>query len=169
MRRLLTVVAACACILAAAPADPAGTVAEINSLKGVHPIRVAVNRLRPDVASGGLDAARLRLIMGARLKEAGLPTGKNATNDLMLLVTTSPQTNGVYAVHLHLELRQLVALFHEFIRDPESRDIAATWRMSWIGVVKIDELKKVEVELVKLVDKFIADWRIANRRRTRKR
>ena len=152
-----------------ARAWPAGTVSEINSLKGVHPLRVFVTKLRPDVTADGLSHDRLRLIISERLKQQGLPVDQNATNDLYLIVTTSPQTDGKYAVHLHLEGRQLVALFHEFIRDPESRDIAATWRASWIGIVKPDEFKQVEVALVQLVDKFIADWRIGNRGRPRTR
>ena len=145
----------------------AGTVAERNSLKGVKPIRVAVGKVRPDAASDGLSAVRLRAVMDARLRAAGVPAHRNATNDLILMVSTSPQKNGMYAVHLHLELRQLVALFHEFIRDPESRGMAATWRTSWIGVLKTDDLKQVEAELVKLVDQFTADWHIGNRGRRR--
>lgn len=145
----------------------AGTVAERSSLKGVKPIRVAVGKIRPDAASDGLSAARLRAIMDARLRAAGVPAHQNATNDLLLIVSTSPQKNGMYAVHLHLELRQLVALFHEYVRDPESRGMAATWRTSWIGLLKTDELKKVEPELAKLVDQFTADWRIGNLGRRR--
>ena len=140
----------------------AGTVAEQQSLKGVKPIRCAVGKLRPDVVADGLDAVRLRNLMDARLKAQGLPANNNATNDLYLIVSTSPQKDGCYAVHLQLELRQLVALFHEFINDPESRTLAPTWNASWIGILKQDELKKVDDELVKLVDEFIADWRIGN-------
>ena len=146
---------------------PAGTGSERNSLRGVKPMRVAVDKVRPDVASDGLDHNRLRAVMEGRLRAAGVPVSTGATNDLYLIVSTSPQTRGMYAVHLHLEARQMVALFHEFIRDPESRDIAATWRTSWIGILKTDELKQTEVELVKLVDQFIADWRIANLGRER--
>jgi len=143
----------------------AGTVAERASLKGVKPIRAAVEKLRPDVVSDGLDVSRLRTVMDARLRAAGVPAHRNAPNDLLLVVSTSPQKDGMYAVHLHLELRQLVALFHEFIRDPESRGMAATWRTSWIGILKTDELKQVEPELAKLVDQFTADWQIGNRGR----
>ena len=74
----------------------AGTVAERNSLKGVKPIRVAVGKIRPDAASDGLSAARLRAIMDARLRAAGLPAHRNATNDLLLIVSTSPQKNGMW-------------------------------------------------------------------------
>ena len=140
----------------------AGTDSERQSLAGIKPIRVESTSVRPDVAADGLDPARLRRVMDARLKAQGLPVAANATNDLFLTITTSPIRDGYYAVHLHLELRQLVALFHEYIRDPESRGMAATWRTSWIGLLKKDELGKVDGELAKLVDQFIADWRIGN-------
>ena len=165
----------------------AGTVAERSSLKGVKPIRVAVGKIRPDAASDGLSAARLRAIMDARLRAAGVPAHQNATNDLLLIVSTSPQKNGMWGKRhqeffvrstlrayrqktpgvFFPELRQLVALFHEYVRDPESRGMAATWRTSWIGLLKTDELKKVEPELTKLVDRFTADWRIGNLGRRR--
>jgi len=145
----------------------AGTVAERSSLKGIKPIRVVASKVRPDAAADGLSRARLHTVMETRLRTAGLPVHRNATNDLILIVSTSPQRDGFYAVHLHLELRQLVALFHEFIRDPESRGMAATWRTSWIGVLKAQELEKTETEIGKLVDQFVADWRIGNLGRRR--
>jgi hypothetical protein len=145
----------------------AGTVSEQQSLRGVKPIRIASNKLRSDVAADGLDAAKLRATMDARLKAQALPVSNNATNDLFLIVSTSPPRDGYYAVHLHLELRQLVALFHEYIRDPETQGMAATWNASWVGVLKKDELNKVDDELAKLVDLFIADWRVGNLGRNR--
>ena len=156
-------------LAALSQAHPAGTLSEINSLKGVKPIRVVVTKLRPDVAADGLSRDRLMRIMSERLKQQRLPVNQNATNDLYLIVTSSPQKNGMYAVHLHLEGRQLVALFHEFLRDPESRDIAATWRTGWIGIVKPNEFKTVEIALVRMVDRFIADWKIGNRGRLRRK
>jgi hypothetical protein len=164
-----TVILASVVLLAAAAGviRAAGTVGERSSLKGVQPMRPSVGKLPLEASTAGVDAKRLRAVIEERLKAQGVPVNTNGVNDLALTLSTSPGRDGFHAVHLRLECTQLVALFHEFIRDPESRTLAPTWSASWIGILKPDEMKQVEGELAKLVDQFAADWKIGNLGRSR--
>ena len=149
--------AAAACALYAA-----GTVSERNALSGVQPFRPAVDKMPAEALAAGVDAKKLRVIIQDRLKTGNVPVDANGANDLSLAITTSAKRDGLIAVHLHLEAKQLVALFHEYVRDPESRMFAPTWSASWTGILKPEEMKQLDDELAKLVDLFIADWKVGN-------
>ena len=167
MRTRVILASAGAVVAAACAIYAAGTVTERSSLKGVQPIRPAVGKLPLVASAAGVDAKRLRTVIEDRLKAQGLPVNAGGVNDLLLTVSASPARDGLHAVHLLLECRQMVALFHEFIRDPESRTLAPTWNASWIGVLKPEEMKQLDDEVAKLVDQFIADWRVGNLGRAR--
>ncbi len=167
MRRHALIIAAVVLAGAAGAIYAAGTMSERASLSGVKPFRPAVGQLPLAASAAGVDAKRLRAVIEDRLKAQGLPVSSSAVNDLSLTVSMSPARDGVHAVHLLLECKQMVALFHEYIRDPESRTLAPTWNASWIGVLKPEELKQLDDEVAKLVDLFIADWRVGNLGRSR--
>jgi len=127
LRISLVLLVAAALAAAACALYAAGSASERASLRGVYPLRPTVDKLPVGAVAWGLDAKALKTIIETRLGDQKLPVDANGASDVVLTISISAQRDMMYAVHLRLECRQLVALFHEFIRDPESRMLAPTW------------------------------------------
>jgi hypothetical protein len=138
-----------------------------DTLRGLEGFMVFVEIIDADVENHGLTRNLLRKEVESRLRRAEIPvlTPTEAFNTpgkphLYLHLTTHNTGIDLYSFAMRIELSQDVCL----IRDPSIKASATTWVANVAGIVGAQNLPAVAGDAAELTEKFIREYRAANRR-----
>ena len=127
-----------------------------ETLRGIGPVRVAIERMNPDAERDGLTEQSLKTTVELRLRQNGIPLGDVASPFLYVRVSTR-ERGDLYAYSIDAELRQLVTV-------PNGRMvIAPTWFIAGlIGSVGSNNLQNLRDSVLDGVDEFSNDYLAMN-------
>ena len=144
---------------------PAVTIGELDSLRGLKGVAVAMEKINPEIERLGLNREQIKTAVEDRLAQGGVKkiTKKDVfTGTPWLYINinafeTADKRLVIYAVSV--ELIQDVRL----VRAPLTSTAAATWSISYAGYTDISHPDNILKIVNSLVDRFIRDYAEANR------
>jgi hypothetical protein len=150
---------------------PASVHADMKRLlHGIDTVNVAIERLHPDLALGGVTPQALREEIVANLQKAGLQVssldGRSVTTDrpqLSLSVNITPIENfPMYSVFITLKLRQNACLTNNLIIcEP-----VITWEdASAVHTLSVSQLTDMRQEVRTLITRFVSAYLEENPKR----
>jgi hypothetical protein len=143
----------------------AATIGELDSLRGLKGVAVALEKINPEIEHLGLNRAQIKTEVEARLARGGVKkitkkdvfTGKPWLYININAFETADKRLIVYAISV--ELLQDVRL----VREPLVSTAAVTWSISDAGYTDSSHPDNILKIVDRLVDRFIRDYAEANR------
>ncbi len=137
----------------------------IPSLVGITAMGIVIEDLLPAVEQEGLTAGQIRHDVEQKLRAAGI----NIRHEdelakipgmpyLYVNIFTFKDEEDLYAYHITLELKQMVAL----VRKPAVKQSVGTWKISGGGTVGARKLGNIRTFVAEYTDAFIKAYRAAN-------
>jgi hypothetical protein len=129
-----------------------------KTLQGLPGVAVVVEHLNKDVESNGITIRQIQTDVELRLRKAGIKVFsiKELESEVRypaLYVRVSGLTShlGICAYSIDVNLMQAIYLINE------NRDstLATTWDLSYAGVVRVENIKKLREIVIEGIDEFI--------------
>jgi len=139
---------------------------EVNTLKGLQGIGVAVEGIDADAAADGLNKAKLLSAVTQKLKKAKIKVFTNmelqtvsGQPTLVVNINAIKQPGPIYIFTTALDLNQIVLLS----RNKGITSVSPTWSVLTTGGSLPEDLTdNVQSSLDPMLDSFIADYKKAN-------
>ena len=143
----------------------AASLGELESLRHLKGVAVAVEKINPEVEKLGLTRDQIKAEVEARLEKAGIKkiTEKDAFTGnpwLYININAFEAMDGrllIYAISV--ELIQNVRL----VRDPLTSTTAVTWAVNQAGYTNRLQAEALQKVVDELIDRFIQNYAQANR------
>jgi hypothetical protein len=138
----------------------------VDTLKGLHGVRVVVEDISSDLASDGITTDKIQSNVEDQLKKAGITVMDSDTwkNDpahpfLYVRVSSIKSDDGkYYAYNVDVELNQSITTQ----QNSSSGDFGDTWDTGTIGIVQIADVSHIYDRVTEDVGEFVSDFNSQN-------
>lgn len=133
----------------------------VASLAGLRGVFVMVPELPPAVRQGGLPETKVREVVEATLKDAGItarkePAAEDGDANLIVIIDTIRHPQGIYLFRVEVAVVQMVHL----TRAPKNSPIpATTWSANALGLTTPTKMDIIEFPLKEKLADFVQAFR----------
>jgi len=151
--------------LLACPVRADDSRAGVDTLKGLHGVRVVVEDLDSDLIAAGISGDHIQSNVEDQLKKAGITVeDEDAWKDdsahpfLYIRLSSFKSDDGkFYAYHIDVELDQQVT-----VQNGDTRTLCQTWQTGCIGIAPKDSVPQLYDRVTTYVGEFVDDFNSQN-------
>ncbi len=128
-----------------------------DNLKGIGPLDLIIEDVRPDLERGQLTRAMLQAVVEDRLHQSGISLSKTADPYIVLHVNSFAINEDFYAYSIDLQVNTSVTLV-----ETGQVTVATIWSIAALGRVSATRLPTIINDVINQVDKLADDYVAVN-------